>query len=430
MQQSWVIMGMLAGRRDDPDYCALNVMNEILGGGFSSRLFSNVRSDQGLAYAVFSSWDAGWDHPGTYSAAGSSKPETTVKVYNSIRHEIERMAAEGMTNDELTRSKDGILKRMAFESDSMGKIVRRMMSHEYFGYPRDYMDQYRAGVEKTTKADVARVAKQYLKPDQFAVLFLGKEKGYEQPLSAIGKVTSIDITIPMPKREELAAATPESIRKGRMLLIAAREATGGAALMKVKDFTTSGEVKVETPQGPMAIKFEATTNLAGKMIQKMQTPMGEMAMGYDGKTGWMRMGQQSQDLPESQKGEIEGNFFRETIWLLQNAENPAYSVQALGPAEMDGRKVEGVAVGNAARKLQVKVYVDPVTNLVVSKQFTAALMGPPAETEETYSNYVEVEGVKVPFKIIAKQGGKIRTDFTASGVKINPGVEDSAYRKP
>jgi predicted Zn-dependent peptidase len=430
MQQSWVIMGMLAGRRDDPDYCALDVMNGVLGGGFASRLFSNVRSDQGLAYAVFSSWDAGWDQPGTFTAAGSTKPETTIKIYNSIRHEIERLAEGGVTDDELSRSKDGILKGMAFESDSTAKIVRRMMSYEYHGYPPDFLEKYRAGVEKTTKADVARAAKQYLKPDQFAVLFLGKEKGYEQPLASLGKVASIDISIPSPKREALAAATPESTAKGRALLAAAREAMGGAALMNVKDYTAVGEVKVETPQGPMAIKYEGTMNLAGKMLQKMQTPMGEMVIGYDGKAGWMRMGQQTQDLPASQAAESEGSFFRDTILLLRNFENSAYAVQALGPEEVEGKKVEGVAVSDAARKLQVKVYVDPATNLIVGKQYVAAIMGPPAETEEMYSDYREIAGIKMPFKTVTKQGGKTRTDSTASEIKINPGVNDNAYKKP
>ncbi|HYK89581.1 MAG TPA: hypothetical protein VE398_12470 [Acidobacteriota bacterium] len=98
------------------------------------------------------------------------------------------------------------------------------------------------------------MAKQYMKPDQFAVLFLGKEKAYDQPLASLGKVYPIDITIAGPKREELVAATPESLAKGKTLLVAAREAMGGAALMKVKDYTITGEVKIEMPQGPMAIK--------------------------------------------------------------------------------------------------------------------------------------------------------------------------------
>jgi zinc protease len=430
MQQSWVMMGMLGGRRDDPDYCALQVMNGVLGGGFASRLFSNVRSDQGLAYAVFSSWDAGWDRPGTFSAAGSSKPETTIKIYNSIRREIERIAEGGVTDDELARSKDGILKGMAFDFDSTTKIVRRMMSYDYYGYPRNYLDQYRDGVEKTSKADVARVARQYLKPDQFAVLFLGKEKGYEQPLASLGKISSVDIAIPAPKQEELAAATAESVTRGKALLAAAREAMGGPALMKVRDFTAVGEVKVETPQGQMSIKYEGTTNLSGRMIQKMQTPMGEMVMGYDGKAGWMRMGQQTQDLPGSQKAEFEGGLFRETVLLLQSFEDPAFTVQALGPSEMDGRKVEGIAVSDPARKLQVKVFVDPATRMVLGKQFVAALMGPPADTEEVYSDYRDVAGVKMPFKTLARQGGKTRTESTMTEVRINPGLEESAYKKP
>ncbi|HVX65677.1 MAG TPA: pitrilysin family protein, partial [Bryobacteraceae bacterium] len=104
MKQSWVLMGMLGGKRSDPDYAPLEVMNEILGGGFASRLFSHVRSDQGLAYAVFSAWQPAWDRPGIFAAGGSSKPETTVKIYKSIRHELETIAASGVTDYELQRA--------------------------------------------------------------------------------------------------------------------------------------------------------------------------------------------------------------------------------------------------------------------------------------------------------------------------------------
>src|SRR5262249_18677459 len=68
--QSWVLMGMLAGKRNDQDFYALSVMNTILGGGLSSRMFSNIRSDEGLAYAVSSNWNAGWDRPGIFTALG------------------------------------------------------------------------------------------------------------------------------------------------------------------------------------------------------------------------------------------------------------------------------------------------------------------------------------------------------------------------
>jgi zinc protease len=199
MQQSWVLMGMLGGRRDDPDFYALQVMNEVLGGGFSSRLFSNVRSAKGLAYAVFSGWNADWDHAGMFFVGGSSKPETTVTIYHAMLAEVKRMAEGGATDDEVARAKDSILKGFAFEFDHTRKIIERLMTYEYFGYPKDYLQQYHARITEVTCDDVARVARKYLTPDKFAVLFSGNGR-YEAPLASIGPVQAIDIAIPPPKQ--------------------------------------------------------------------------------------------------------------------------------------------------------------------------------------------------------------------------------------
>ncbi len=201
INQSTVVMGMLGGRRDDPDFFALDVMNNVLGGGMASRLFSQVRSEQGLAYDVFSSWNAEWDHPGIFAAVGSTKSETTVKIIRALKREIERLGQSPVTDDELARAKDSILKGAAFDFDSTGKIVSRLMFYEYFGYPRDYLQRYLDGVRAVTRADVDRVARQYLKTDQFAVVVVGKEKDFDEPLSAVGKVTATDITIPKAKEK-------------------------------------------------------------------------------------------------------------------------------------------------------------------------------------------------------------------------------------
>jgi zinc protease len=104
VNQSTVYMGFIGGKRNDPDYYALTVMNVVLGGGFSSRLMNHVRSDQGLAYSVGSSWRAGWDRPGTFVAQGGTKSETTVKIVNSIRTELGKMSEEVTDDERRTRS--------------------------------------------------------------------------------------------------------------------------------------------------------------------------------------------------------------------------------------------------------------------------------------------------------------------------------------
>jgi hypothetical protein len=419
----------VGGKRNDPDYYALTVANVILGGGFSSRLMNHVRTEQGLAYSVHSSWSAGWDRPGLFMAAGATKSQTTAKIVNSIKTEIRKMSEE-VKDDELARAKDAILKGFAFDFDSTAKIVRRMMTYEYFGYPSDYLQQFRANVEKVTKADVLRVSKQYLKTEDLAVLVLGKEKDYDQPPASLGKVTAVDVSIPAPQAAALEEATPDAVKKAKALLAAARDAMGGAAVMGVKDYTEAGGMTISMGQNEMAMKRESTQNLAGRMLNKMITPMGEMIQGYDGQVLWMKSPQGTQELPASQKNEIESAFFRETLWLLQNFEGGALTVQALGQADVDGKPAEGVAVSDPARKFQVKIYFDAKTRLPVKKVYTAAVMGPPGEVEELYSDYREVSGVKLPFKTLILQGGQKRAEQTTTELKINPGVPDSAYRKP
>jgi len=429
VNQSRVLMGFIGGKRNDPDYYALTVANTILGGGFSSRLMNHVRADQGLAYSVGSSWAAGWDRPGYFVASGATKSETTVKIINAIKAEIQKLA-EDVTDDELARAKDAILKGFAFEFDSTGEIVRRLMTYEYFGYPSDYLQRYRDNIEKVTKADVLRVAKQYLKTDNLAILVLGREKDFDQPLTALGEVTPIDISIPAPAQTPLAAATPEAEKKGRALLAAARDAMGGAAVMSVKDYTETGSMNISLGENEIAMQRETKQSLTGKVLNKMQTPMGEMVQGYDGQVAWMQTPQGTRELPASQKEEFDNSLFRETLWLLQNFDSGSLTVQALGQSEADGKPAEGVAVTDPERKRQVKLYLDAATKLPVKKVYTAAFMGPPGEIEEIYSDYREVSGVKLPFKTQVFQNGQKRAEQTTTELKINPGVPNSAYQKP
>ena len=194
--QSWVQMGHLGGQYNDPDYFALEVMDNILGDSSSSRLFSKVRTDLALAYDVRSSWAPGFDHPGLFVAGGSTKSRSTVQFLEAVRREVAQMTAAEVSAEELQRAKDNILKGFAFEFDAVGKIVTRLMMYEYFGYPADFLQRFQENIAKVTREDVLRVAKAHLKPERLAIVVLGNAKEFDQPLDKIGKVTEIDISIP------------------------------------------------------------------------------------------------------------------------------------------------------------------------------------------------------------------------------------------
>ncbi|MCS7315719.1 MAG: pitrilysin family protein [Bryobacterales bacterium] len=431
MPHSWVGMGFLGGRRDDPDYFALEVMNNVLGGGFASRLFNKVRTEQGLAYAVGSNWAAGWDRPGLFVAFGSTKTESTVQILESIRNEIRRLAEGGATQEEVTRAKDSILKGFAFEFDSTGKIAQRLVSYEYYGYPRDYLQRFRDGIEKVTTADVARVAAKYLDTRKLTILVLGKASGFEPPLTALGKVTPVDITIPPPRQAALAEATPEKIAQGREMLRKVREALGGAArLREIEDYTLAADLVLNTPQGQFSMQTETTVSMAGRMLSRMSTPMGEIVQGFDGEAAWMRTPQGVRELPAGQRGEVEKAFFRETLRLLRDPDEPGLTVQSLGEAELEGRKVQALAIGRQPGDFQVRLFVDPATNLLAGKSYTATLMGTPGEVQEVYADWREVEGLKWPHKTVLYRDGQKIGESTLRQVKVNPGVAAEAYRKP
>src|SRR5205085_9891556 len=110
-------------------------------------------------------------------------------------------------NDELKRAKDSILSGFVFNFDSPDKVLREQMAYEYYGYPSDYLERFRAGIEKVTTADVARVASKYLHKDQLAVLVTGNAAQFDKPISSLGPVTDVDVTIPPPPGENAAPQT-------------------------------------------------------------------------------------------------------------------------------------------------------------------------------------------------------------------------------
>ena len=87
-----------------------------------------------------------------------------------------------------------------FNFESRGQIVNRLVTYVYYGYPADFLQKTKENVEKVTKADVLRVAKAHLRPDKVQILVVGKPDDFDQPLSTLGEVKTIDITIPVPKQ--------------------------------------------------------------------------------------------------------------------------------------------------------------------------------------------------------------------------------------
>ncbi len=201
LTQSYVQIGHLGGQLDSPDYAALSVLNGVLN-GFGGRLFNQVRSRQGLAYSVYGFWSPRYDYPGVFLAGGQTRSDATVPFIQAVLAEIERIRTQAITPEELAYAKESTLNSFIFNFADPAQTLSRLMRYEYYGYPEDFIFQYRRGVEATTIEDVQRVAQEYLKPENLVTLVVGNASQIQPPLSTLGAgttVTSIDITIPEPK---------------------------------------------------------------------------------------------------------------------------------------------------------------------------------------------------------------------------------------
>jgi zinc protease len=209
VNQSNVRMVAPGIERKNPDYFAIEVFNEVMGGGFSSRLVQDIRTARGLAYAVGGGIGSAFDHPGVTRFVLGTKSESTVEAIRALYSDIDDLQKKPITEDEIKRAKDSILNSFIFNFDTPDKVLRERMAYEFYGYPLNFLEQYRAGIDKTTTADVNRVAAKYLHKDQLAVLVVGNPKDFDKPLSTLGAVTNVDITIPPPPGEPQVGGTAQ-----------------------------------------------------------------------------------------------------------------------------------------------------------------------------------------------------------------------------
>jgi zinc protease len=200
INQSNIQMVALGTTRNNPDYYAISVFNEAFGGGFSSRLVNQIRTNKGLAYAVGGGVGTAWDHPGMLRMMVSTKSKSTVESIQALDEEMAGLASHPISDGEIKQAKDSILNSFIFRFDSPEKVLHEKMAYEFYGYPLDFLEKYQAGIEKVTKEQVAAVAAKYVHREQMAVLVVGNVSDFDKPLDSLGPVTKLDVTIPAPPK--------------------------------------------------------------------------------------------------------------------------------------------------------------------------------------------------------------------------------------
>ena len=427
VNQSNIRMVALGTTRDNPDYYAISVFNEAFGGGFSSRLFNDIRTKRGLAYGVGGGIGANFGHPGVLQVSMGTKSQSTIEAIQAVREDIDNLSKEPITDEEIQRAKDAILNAFIFRLDSPDKILGERMTYEYYGYPPDWLDKYQTEIKKVTAADVNRVASKYLHKDQLAVLVVGNTKDFDKPLSSLGAVKNIDITIPAPPAEKDETKPSSSNPEGKALAAKVVAAMGGKPkLQSIKSVHVNiAESDAGGPPSPVDVYLQ----FPDSMHVDMQIPQGTLTIVASPDAAFMSLpGMGSRSMPPAQKTEMMSQMHHDLVYIAQHVDDPAFTFTGAGTEKIGDVEAGIIDVGGAVP--WVRWYVDPKTGYILREKYKATGQSGPFDGESDLSDWRTADGLTMPYKHANKQNGEQTSVAEFKKIELNPQLDPKLFQKP
>jgi predicted Zn-dependent peptidase len=189
--QTNIVAGDFAVRRADPDFIPLTVMNRVLGGGPSARLFLNLREKHGYTYGAYSSFTSDI-YPGAWSASTEVRNAVTDGSMHELMEEFKRIRTELVPESELDEARHSIVARFALSLEQPSTLLNFWMIVDYFRLPQDYWDRYPEEVAKVSPQDVQQMAKKYVDLDHLQFVCVGDGKQIKDTLKKYGPVEVYD----------------------------------------------------------------------------------------------------------------------------------------------------------------------------------------------------------------------------------------------
>ena len=388
----------------DPQYFSGVIANHILGGA-ETRLFMNLREKNGYTYGAYSHLSTNKYSP-YFSANASVRNEVTDKAVVEFMNELKGISQ--IKPEELANAKAKLKGEFIMSLEKPETIARFALNERLYSLPADFYANYLKSIDKVTTSDVSAAAKAYILPNQSRIFVAGKGSEIADGLEKLGyPVKYFDKfanPASKPETKKMAAGvTAESIGQKYIAAIG-----GKANVEKINSLQMNSSATV---QG-MTIETITLAAKGGKISVEMKM-MGQsmQKIVFDGKDGYIMAQGQKQPLPAELKEELAANkeIFPE---LAFNAKNTTLR----GIENVNGEEVYAIKKGNKTYFYSVK------TGLKVGESQTQKMQGQEVIVPTYYSDYKEVSGVKLPFKISQNMGG-IEMNSDVKSYEINKATD-------
>jgi len=437
VNQSQLRLGHLGIEANNPDYFAVEVMNNIFGtNSFLSRLMQVIRTEKGLTYGISGGVYSEMLYPDMTRISTFTKSERTGEAIDAIIGEIKRIQDSLVEDEEMETAKSAYLNGFVFNFASTYNVLRRKMRLHYYGYPEDFLEMTKDRIVDVTREDVRRVAQKYLHPDELTLLVVGKPEDFDKPLSNYGKVNELDITIPEPPADEQAIPelTPASLARGKILLDRAVEVMkANEKIADLRGFHFKEEAKITfNPQMKFDVKMETWVYLPNKVCFKMSSdmiPQLSMTQVVTGNTGWAKSFQGIKDYDEAECRKQLDDLEKSTLVLLRNSMVQGFKAQYLGEEEVKGKTYETVYIRYGDNK-GYKVYLDSETGHIGAMAYSGKKGPEPGQFINVFGSPIELGGIIYPSGTEIYFNGDLFISSTLKSLELNPEENPDLFKKP
>ncbi|MDR6461335.1 putative Zn-dependent peptidase [Chryseobacterium vietnamense] len=390
----------------DANYFPATIANYILGGGGEARLFMNLREKNGFTYGAYSEMIASKYSP-QFSASASVRNEVTDKAVKEFMNELNAIST--VKPEELANAKAKLKGAFIMSLEQPANIARFALNQKVQDLPADFYTNYLKSIDKVTAADVANAVKTTILPNQSRIFIAGKASDISEGLEKLGypvKYFDKDANpVAKPTVQKVdASVTVASIADKYINAIG-----GKANLAKITSYTTNASMSMQGQN----IDFKIVKAQGGKELTTV-TAMGQVVQKqvFDGKTGYsMQMGQKVDITPEEIAEKQKNPELFEELGFAKSADYKLGGIEKIG-----GEDSYAIKGGDTT------YYYSVATGLKTGETKKIKAKGQEMTIPTTYSNYKDVEGVKMPYTISVSQMGMDMT-MNVKSYEINKATD-------
>ncbi|MFV8441036.1 insulinase family protein [Flavobacterium sp. LB2P44] len=399
----------------DPDYFAVLIANQILGGDFNSYINMNLREAHGWTYGARTSI-YGDKRISTFNASTQVRNAVTDSTVVEILKEFKKIRTEKVTDEMLASVKAGYIGRFVMQIEKPQTVAGYALRIQTQSLPSDFYENYIKNISAVTAEDVLRVSNKYFLADNSRIVIVGKAADVAPSLEKLKlPVLYFDKYGNPTAKPELKKSVPAGVTAKSVIDNYLKAIGGEKAALGVKTIVMNGTTTI--PQAPSPLNFTSKIDAKGKL-------MVELAMGTMSLMKQVVNEKEAYVMQQGQRQNIEGT-------MLTDMKASATTFEELSLSKKQGLTLETIESVNGKDAYVVKngkttLYYDVTSGLKLAESKVVEQGGKSITQTINYGDYKEVKGVKVPFNIIQNVGFEL--DIKMSDVKINEGVTDADFQ--